>query len=64
MAAKTVYVCEEDVTLWEQIGVIAQRQRRSTSWILHEALRYYLRGTAIEQEQAFRDAAKERHAAT
>jgi len=58
MAIKTLYVAEDDVTLWEQAGVMAARERRSVSWIVHEALRRYLRETAIEAEQRFRDAAK------
>ena len=54
---KNVYVPADDVTLWEQAAVIASRERRSTSWIVHEALRRYLRETAIEAERRLRDAA-------
>lgn len=48
---KTVYVSAEDVTLWEQAAVMASRQRRSTSWVVHQALRRYLRQIAIEEAQ-------------
>lgn len=48
MAVKNVYVSSEDETLWEQAGVLASRERRSTSWVVHQALRMYLRAVAIE----------------
>jgi len=55
MAAKTVYVGAEDETLWEQAAVLASRERRSVAWVVHEALRRYLREAAIEAKAA-RDA--------
>ena len=51
MAVKSVYVSSEDETLWEQAGVMAARQRRSTAFIVHEALRSYLRETALQDER-------------
>lgn len=65
MSTKTVYVPEEDVTLWEQMGVIASRERRSVSYILHDAIRRYLQQTAVEEvekaEQAFRETIAHTH---
>lgn len=49
MPAKTVYVSNEDLTLWEQAGVLAERERRSTAWVISQALRMYLRAVAVEQ---------------
>lgn len=48
MPAKTVYVSSEDLTLWEQAGVLAARERRSTAWVISQALRMYLRAVAVE----------------
>ncbi len=48
MPAKTVYVSNEDLALWEQAGVLAERERRSTAWVISEALKMYLRAVAIE----------------
>jgi sulfur transfer complex TusBCD TusB component (DsrH family) len=57
MAVKTVYVSEDDVTLWEQMGVVASRERRSVSWVLHEAIRCYLRELALEDDRRARELA-------
>lgn len=47
MSVKTVYVPEEDRTLWEQLGVLAARERTSSSKLVHEAIGQYLRNRAI-----------------
>lgn len=57
MPTKHVYVPEEEVTLWEQAEVIASRERRSTAWVVGQALRMYLRQVAIEQDKQARRAA-------
>jgi hypothetical protein len=51
MAIKSVYVSSEDETLWEQAGVAAARARRSVAWVVHEALRTYLRELALQDER-------------
>jgi len=64
MAAKTVYVGADEVTLWEQAAVLASRERRSVSWVLHEALRRYLRERAIEDDEKVRAEYQARNAET
>lgn len=54
MATKHLYVSEDDETLWEQAAVLASRERRSVSWVIHQALRTYLRTVAVEQDKAAR----------
>jgi len=56
MAQKTIYVSEDELTLWEQAGVLASRERRSTSWVIHEALRAYLREWALREDQRANEA--------
>jgi len=55
MAQKTIYVSEDELTLWEQAGVLASRERRSTSWVIHEALRRYLRQQALDDARKARE---------
>jgi len=54
MAVKNVYVSSEDVTLWEQAEVLAARERRSVAWVVHEALKMYLRAVAVEADRQAR----------
>lgn len=58
MPTKHLYVEEsvEATALWEQAAAVAIRERRSVSWIVHEALRMYLRAVAIEQDKQARRA--------
>ena len=56
MPTKNVYVSEDEVTLWEQAAVLASRERRSVAWVIHQALRMYLRAVAIEDDKKARRA--------
>lgn len=56
MPTKNLYVSEADLTLWEQASVLASRERRSVAWVIHQALRMYLRAVAIEDDKKARRA--------
>lgn len=43
MPTKHLYVTENDATLWEEAEIVALQEHRSVSWVVHEALRRYLR---------------------
>lgn len=62
MPTKHLYVSEDDATLWEQAEVMASRDRRSVSWVIHEALRRYLRARAIEDDERARERARDAQA--
>lgn len=50
MPTKHLYVSDDDVILWEEAEIIALRDNRSVSWVVHQALRTYLRLIAIKEK--------------
>ena len=56
MATKHLYVSGDDLTLWEEAEIIALKEHRSVSWVVHEALRRYVRAWAIEADKQARRA--------
>ena len=56
MPTKNIYVSGDDATLWEEAEIVALKEHRSVSWVVHEALRRYLRAWAVEADRQARRA--------
>ena len=59
MATKHLYVSgDDDLKLWEEAEAVAARERRSVSWVVHQALKTYLRLVEVEEAKRGRGAGR------